>query len=249
VQGYVYAAYRARAALARRAGDADHADACEHRAADLRNRFDSDFWLPDMGHYALALDGDKRPVDALASNIGHTLWTGVARPERASDVAARLCAPEIFTGWGIRTLSSSNPAYNPMSYQRGSVWPHDTALAVAGLARYGHHDAARRIGLGLLDAAEAQDGRLPELFCGLSRDDVPQPVDYPTACSPQAWSSAASLLVLRTLLGFDPDVPSGRLDVAPIPLDGVGELVLDGVPVGDRRVRLSATAPLSRPEP
>jgi glycogen debranching enzyme len=241
VQGYVYAAYRARAALARRAGDVGRADACDSRASDLRDSFDRDFWLPERGYYALALDGDKRPVDALTSNIGHTLWTGVARPERASAVADRLCSPEMFTGWGIRTLSSSNPAYNPMSYQRGSVWPHDTAITVAGLARYGHHEAARRIGLALLDAARDQGGRLPELVCGLSRDDVPRPVAYPTACSPQAWSSAAPLLVLRTLLGFEPDVPTGRLDVTPIPLEGVAELVLDEVPVGDRRVRLSAT--------
>jgi glycogen debranching enzyme len=151
----------------------------------------------------------------------------------------------MFTGWGVRTLAASNPAYNPMSYQRGSVWPHDTALIVAGLARYGHRDAARRIGLGLLDAAHDQDGRLPELFCGLSRDDVERPVAYPTSCSPQAWSSAASLLVLRTLLGFSPDVPAGRLEVDPIPLDGVGELVLDRVPVGADRIRLTASHPHS----
>jgi glycogen debranching enzyme len=155
----------------------------------------------------------------------------------------------MFTGWGVRTLSSSNPAYNPMSYQRGSVWPHDTAIAVAGLGRYGHHEAARRIGLGLLDAARDQGGRLPELFCGLSRGDVSRPLAYPTACSPQAWSSAAPLLVLRTLLGFEPDVPAGRLAVAPIPLDGVAELVLDGVPLGDRRVRLTGTPTAETPEP
>src|SRR3954447_13520462 len=164
LQGYVYDAKRRGARLARVVwDDRALADRLEEEAAALKDRFNRDFWLADRGYYALALDGDKKPVDSLASNIGHTLWAGVARPERAAEVAERLGSPELFTGWGVRTLASSNPAYNPMSYQRGSVWPHDTAIAVAGLARYGHLGTARRIALGLLDAAEHEGGRMPEL--------------------------------------------------------------------------------------
>jgi glycogen debranching enzyme len=247
VQGYVYAAYRARAALARRAGDHDRARDCDARADRLRLRFDRDFWLEGAGCYALALDGAKRQVDAVASNMGHVLWTGLARPDRAARVARLLAGPDLFSGWGVRTLASSMAAYDPLSYQRGSVWPHDTAIAVAGLTRYGHRHEAATIGRGLLQAARHQGDRLPELLGGFARDDVASPVPYPTACSPQAWASAAPLLVLRTLLGLDPDVPAGRVQVAPARLDDVRELVLDGVPVAGGRltVRLDGSAELT----
>jgi glycogen debranching enzyme len=238
VQGYVYAAYRARAALARRAGDADRARACDERADKLRDRFAQDFWLPDRRCYALALDGGKRQVDAVASNMGHCLWTGIAAHEHAAHVARHLVSPELFSGWGVRTLATDMAAFNTMSYHCGSVWPHDTAIAVAGLARYGFTDEAARIGLALLEAARDQGGRLPELFTGLARDDVTAPVAYPTSCSPQAWASAAPLLVLRALLRLEPDRGGDGVQVDPIPLDGVHELVLDGVPVGDRRLRV-----------
>jgi glycogen debranching enzyme len=239
VQGYVYAAYHARAALARRAGDDDRARDCEQKARALRERFDRDFWMPERGYYALALDGDKRQVDSLASNMGHCLWTGIATAERAAEVARRLTSSDLFSGWGVRTLARSMAAYNPMSYHCGSVWPHDTAIAVAGLARYGCTDEAATIGLGLLEAAKDQDGRLPELFTGLARDDVSRPVQYPTSCSPQAWASAAPLLVLRSLLRLEPDATAGSVTVDPVGLKDVGELVLDGVPVGDRRLRVT----------
>ncbi len=185
MQGYVYAAYRARAALARRAGDAAQARDLAAKADQLRARFDRDFWLGDRGWYALALDADKRPVDALASNMAHCLWTGLARPERAAEVARRLVSPELFSGWGVRTLATSMTAYDPVSYQRGSVWPHDTAIAVAGLARYGHVHEASTLGR-TPRRGRRPGGRLPELFAGYSRDDVSSPVAYPTSCSPQA---------------------------------------------------------------
>jgi glycogen debranching enzyme len=247
VQGYVYAAYRARAALARRAGDAARARDLAAKADQLRARFDRDFWLGDRGWYALALDAAKRPVDALASNMAHCLWTGLARPDRAAEVARRLVSPELFSGWGIRTLATSMTAYDPVSYQRGSVWPHDTAIAVAGLARYGHVHEASTLGRGLLDAAGAQGGRLPELFAGFARDDVSSPVAYPTSCSPQAWASAAPLLVLRSLLGLEPDAPAGRVRVRRTDLDDVRELVLDGVPLAGGRltVRTDGTGEVS----
>jgi glycogen debranching enzyme len=245
VQGYVYAAYCARAALARRGGDDHRAQECEQRARDLRERFDRDFWIPDRGYYAMALDTDKNQVDGLASNMGHCLWTGIATHERAQEVAGHLVSDELFSGWGVRTLATSMASFNPMSYHCGSVWPHDTAIAVAGLARYGFTDAAATIGRALLEAAHDQGGRLPELFTGLARDDVGRPVAYPTACSPQAWASAAPLLVLRSLLRLDPDPASGSVTIEPVPLKDVDELVLDRVPVGDGDVRVSAAGEVS----
>jgi glycogen debranching enzyme len=245
VQGYVYGAYQARAALARRAGDDGLARDCEQKARGLRDRFDRDFWMPEHGHYALALDGEKRRVDALASNMGHCLWTGIALPERARETAGRLTSSELFTGWGVRTLATSMASFNPMSYHCGSVWPHDTAIAVAGLARYGFTREAATIGLALLEAAEDEDGRLPELFTGLARDDVSRPVAYPTSCSPQAWASAAPLLVLRSLLRLEPDAASGSVSIDPVALSDVGELVLDGVPVGNHRLRVTAAGDVS----
>ena len=154
----------------------------------LKSAFNDAFWLDGRGYYAIALDGDKRPVDALASNMAHCLWTGIIDEERAPSVVEHLMSPQMFTGWGIRTLASDMGAYNPMSYHNGSVWPHDNALAVDGLLRYGLVEQAQRVALGLLDAAECFDGRLPELFCGFDRGQFETPVAYPTSCSPQAWA-------------------------------------------------------------
>jgi glycogen debranching enzyme len=215
VQGYVHAAYRARADLARWAGDEATARRCEERAGALRAAFDERFWLPDRGWYALALDGAKRPVDALTSNPGHCLWSGIVAEDRAPLVAERLLAPELFSGWGVRTLASSMGAYDPVSYHDGSVWPHDCALVAAGLARYGFAEEARRVAVAVLEAAERFGGRLPELFCGFDRAEFGEPVPYPTSCSPQAWASAAPVQLLRTLTGFDPVLPEGRVSVAP----------------------------------
>jgi glycogen debranching enzyme len=241
VQGYVYAAYRARAALARQTADILRAEECEERTAALRERFNRDFWLPERGCFALALDGNKTQVDAVASNMGHCLWTGIATPEHAAAVARHLTSPEVFSGWGVRTLAASMASYNPMSYHCGSVWPHDTAIAVAGLMRYGFVEDAQRIALALLDAAAADDGRLSELFTGLARDDVRSPVSYPSACSPQAWSAAAPLLLLRALLRLDPDVPAGRLFLDPALPEQFGEVVLDGVPLAGCRLTITGT--------
>jgi glycogen debranching enzyme len=233
VQGYTYAAMVARAELARRAGESDLAAHWEQRAGRLRGSFDEHFWLEGRGHHALALDGSKRPVDSLTSNIGHCLWTGIVRPERASSVAAHLTSPEMFSGWGVRTLASSMGAYNPMSYHNGSVWPHDSAIVAAGLMRYGFTEGATTVARGVLDAARATGGRLPELFCGFDREEGEPPVPYPTACSPQAWAAAAPLLVLRTLLRLDPRAPDGRVHLAPVVPDSLLPLVVSGVRLGE----------------
>ena len=239
VQGYAYAAYLSRAEIADQMGDDALAQRCAARATALRTAFNRDYWLPDRGYFALALDRDKRPVDSLASNVGHCLWTGIVDEDKAAIVADRLVGPEMFTGWGVRTLASSMAAYNPMSYHNGSVWPHDNAIIVAGLMRYGLVEQAQLVSQGLLDAGEAFAGRLPELFCGFDRGDFDAPIPYPTSCSPQAWAAASPLLVLRSLLRFDPAVPEGRVWFAPVLPAELAELRLDNVPLAGGRIALS----------
>ena len=241
VQGYAYAAYVARAGIAERAGETGMAERWADRAAALRVSFNRDFWLPEQGWFALGLDRDKRPIDSLASNIGHCLWTGIVDEDKAEMVAEHLLSPEMFTGWGVRTLASSMAAYNPMSYHNGSVWPHDNALIAAGLMRYGYVEHAQRIASGLIDAAARFGGRLPELFCGFDRTEFETPVPYPTSCSPQAWAAASPLLLLRTLLRLDPDVPSGRVWLAPAVPGGLGDLRIERLTVGGARMTVAVT--------
>jgi glycogen debranching enzyme len=236
VQGYVYAAYVARAHFAHEAGDIEGRDRFAAKAAALKEAFNRDFWLEDKGWFALGLDARKKPIDSLASNMGHCLWTGIVDEERAEQVARRLASEEMFTGWGVRTLASSMGGYNPVSYHCGSVWPHDTAIVAAGLARYGFHREAQRLILGMLDAGAATGGRLPELFSGLERSEYPVPVDYPTSCSPQAWSAASSLLALRTLLRFDPWIPYGKVWVSPQLPEEIGYLRVEHIPLAGSRV-------------
>ncbi len=211
VQGYAYAAFLTRANFAREAGDMEVATCWSERAAALRHQFNEAFWLPDRGYFALALDAQKRPVDAMTSNMGHCLWTGIVDDDKAASVARHLLSPEMFSGFGVRTLGTNMGAYNPMSYHNGSVWPHDNAIVAAGLMRYGFVAEAQRITMALLDASERLGGRLPELFCGFDRKEFNVPIAYPTSCSPQAWSAAAPLYLLRTLLRFDPWVPFGKV--------------------------------------
>jgi glycogen debranching enzyme len=216
VQGYVYAAYRARAELAEHAGDHSGARLWRKKAKQLRRAFNEKFWLPERGWFAVGLDRDKRPIDSLTSNIGHCLWTGIVDADKAAVVARQLMSDDMFSGWGIRTLAQSMGAYNPMSYHNGSVWPHDNAICAAGLMRYGYVDHAQRVAESILDAAEHFGGRLPELFCGFGRQEFGAPVPYPTSCSPQAWAAAAPLLLVHTLLRFTPEMPTGQLWCAPV---------------------------------
>lgn len=244
VQGYWYAALLARAELAEALGEASHAERLRERARRLHARFTEAFWLPEKGWYAVALDGHKRPVDALTSNIGHCLWTGIATDEHAAAVVERLSGAEMDSGFGLRTLATTMGAYNPMSYHNGSVWPHDTAIAVAGLLRYRHIPGAvalaERLASGLLDGAAAFGGRLPELFCGFPRSQFASPVPYPTSCSPQAWASAAPLLLLRSFLGLDPHVPHRTPSLSPRLPGEWGRVALTNLRLGDATVQIEA---------
>jgi glycogen debranching enzyme len=241
VQGYAYAAYLARSHFAREAGDEVLAAEWVSRAEVIKRRFNEEFWLPEQGYFAMALDRDKRPVDALGSNIGHCLWTGIVDEDKAASVAAHLMSPAMFTGFGVRTLSSDMGAYNPVSYHNGSVWPHDNAIIANGLMRYGFIEDAQRIALGLFDAAKLMGGRLPELFSGFDRSEFPTPVPYPTSCSPQAWSAASPLYLLRTLLRFDPWMPSQKVWCDPAVPESLLPLRIEGVHLGGARIGVEVT--------
>ncbi|CAN5696268.1 glycogen debranching N-terminal domain-containing protein [soil metagenome] len=236
VQGYTYAAYVARAHFAHEAGDEATAAVYQAKAADLKVAFNRDFWLEDRQWFAMALDGDKRPLDALTSNMGHCLWTGIIDRDKAAAVAGHLLSPAMFNGWGIRTLATTMVGYNPISYHNGSVWPHDSAIVTAGLMRYGFVEEAQRVVMGLLDAAGAVGGRLPELFGGLDRSELPIPLGYPASCSPQAWAAASPLLLLRHLLRFDPWLPHGKLWLDPVVPKAIGRLRVGHIPLGGGRL-------------
>jgi glycogen debranching enzyme len=235
VQAYVYSAYRARAGLAEADGDAATAQQWRSKAARLKAAFNLAFWMPERQAFALALDGAKQQVDAIASNMGHCLWTGIVDADKAAPVAAHLAGPTLCSGFGVRTLATDMTAYNPMSYHNGSVWPHDTAITVAGLARYGFTDEAQRISVALIEASQHFGGRLPELFCGFDRTEFPSPVPYPTSCTPQAWAAAASRLILRSLLQLNPDVPHGEVQLFPTLPDRWLPLRVEKIPVAGKR--------------
>ncbi len=233
VQGYVYAAFRARAHIATEAGDHELAASYGERARELKRRFNEAFWVEtDGGGYlAMGLDRDKRKIDGVGSNMGHALWTGIVDLEKAPHVARALVSDGMFSGWGIRTLSESMQGYNPLSYHCGSVWPHDNALCAAGLMRYGFVDEAHQVMRGQVDASPWFGNLLPELFGGLDRARFGFPVSYPTSCSPQAWAAASPLLFLRTMLRFEPDFRNSKLHLAPAIPDWIGRLRLERIPV------------------
>ena len=191
---------------ARRLGKQSLGDALDAQATKLAERFEAAFWCEDIGTYALALDGQKRPCRVRTSNAGQVLFSGIAAPERAEAVMRDLMRPSFFSGWGIRTVAREERRYNPMSYHNGSVWPHDNALIAAGFARYGHKSAIDRVFKGLFDAASYMDlRRLPELYCGFQRGRQRGPTLYPVACSPQAWAAGTPLMLLQSSLGLEFD--------------------------------------------
>ncbi len=238
VQGYVYDAKLRAAEMAREVWrDRALAERLEREAGELRDRFDKAFWVEERGgYYALALDGDKRQVDSLCSNVGHLLWSGIVPPERVDAIVDRLMGDELWSGWGIRTMSTGDAAYNPLSYHNGTVWPHDTSLVAWGLARYERWPEAQRIIQRMFIAASRFGYQLPEVFAGMRRSETPFPIAYPTAARPQAWAAGTPVLLLQLLLGLQPDRRRHALEtVAPPDLPSwAGTIRLSGVRAFDR---------------
>ena len=250
-QAYAWQAKRLMAGLFRRDLDVERADDLERQAGDLRDRFERAFWMEDLGCYALALEQGVRPCRVITSNPGHALWTGIVPDDHAQTTMRRLMAPDMFSGWGIRTLSSKERRYNPIGYHLGTVWPHDNALIGAGFRRYGLDREATRILTSLVDAANAfPHDRLPELFAGFERADHAAPVSYPVACHPQAWSAASVPYLIDRLLGLEPDGFQRRLRVVrPVMPAFVHEVELRGLTVAGAQADLrferpSPTSPL-----
>jgi glycogen debranching enzyme len=210
------------------------------RSETLRAAVEDRFWLEELGYYALALDGAGKPCGVRASNAGHLLFTGLPSPERAEHVMAQLLAPPFNSGWGIRTLARGEMRFNPMSYHNGSVWPHDTALCTAGIARYGARDGVVRLMSGIFEAAVRFEMRLPELFCGFSRAAGEGLVAYPVACLPQAWSAGAVFMMLQACLGLSVDGCRERIHVdrPRLPI-GIDQLTINRLAVGNATVDLT----------
>src|SRR5204863_9041752 len=239
VQGYVYDAKRRVAELAREVWrDRELAARLDKEADELRERFDEAFWVEGRGgFYALALDRDKQQVDSLCSNIGHLLWSGIVPPERVDAIVDQLMGPALWSGWGVRTMSSGDAGYNPLSYHNGTVWPHDNSLIAWGLARYARWPEAQRIVHRMLVAAAYFNYQLPEVFAGVPRAETPFPIAYPTAARPQAWAAGTPVLLLQILLGLQPDRRRQLLEtVAPLELPSwAGDVRLSGVRAYDRQ--------------
>jgi glycogen debranching enzyme len=229
LQGYAYDARVRTARLAREVWHDDAtADRLERDAADLKARFNADFWVDDGDFFALALDGDKNQVPTLTSNMGHLLWSGIVDDSKADAVVNHIMGDRLFSGWGVRTLATGQAAFNPLSYHDGTVWPHDNGLIAAGLARYRRREEAGRIAVAMFEAAGHFDHRLPEVFAGYPRSLTQFPVEYPTACSPQAWAAGTPLLLIRVLLGLEP-YGHGLTSIPHVP-HVMGSLGVIGVP-------------------
>ena len=242
VQGYVFAAKRHASKLARALGEEGEGERLSGEAEFLRQRFENEFWCEDLQSYALALDGDKKPCRVRASNAGHALFAEIASPERARLVARSLLASQAFSGWGVRTLSAGQPRYNPMSYHNGSVWPHDNAMIALGLARYGMKAEVLRVTSAMFTAARYQElRRLPELFCGFRRRSHLGPTPYPVACSPQAWSAAASFALIGACLGIQLDHKGQQVILRdPVLPEGLDDLEIRNFRLGSSRFHLRA---------
>ncbi|MBB6637952.1 amylo-alpha-1,6-glucosidase [Cohnella thailandensis] len=233
VQGYVYQAKSRLAPVLEKLGRKEKADKLRAEAAKLKQALDSAFWMEDEAYYAIALDGENEQVRSVTSNPGHLLMSGILSPEKARLVAERLIAPDMFSGYGIRTMSAEATGYNPMSYHDGSVWPHDNSLILLGLSRTGQLEAARTVVGGLLkSAAQFEYARLPELFCGYG-DEIGYPVSYPVACSPQAWAAGTSIVILQAMLGLEPNALEGTFKLSPFLPEGIDRLVVRHLPVGE----------------
>jgi len=241
VQGYVYAAWLGIADLFERIGEQANANRLRRDAKQLRERFNRDFWIEAKGCYALALQKDGRPAAVVSSNPGQALWTGITDETKARRTIDRLMAPDMYSGWGVRTLSTEERAYNPIAYHLGTVWPHDNSLLAAGFRRFGRDKEALRIFQGLFDAAfHFHAHQLPEVFCGFSRQEYEIPVNYPVACHPQAWAAGTLPFLVTILLGLEPDAFGKRLRIIhPILPPGLDRLDVQGLRVGKSSVDLA----------
>ncbi len=241
VQGYVYQAKIGMARLLRRRGQTDTADRLEREAVDLRARFNRDFWMEDLRFYAQALDGNKRHVRSITSNPGHCIWSGICDLDKAHAVATRLMERDMFSGWGLRTLSTQSPNFNPMSYHNGSVWPHDTSIIALGLRRLGRDEEAIQLVAGVIEAGfRFDEARLPELFCGFPRDRRfnSSPAAYIVSCSPQAWAAGCVFMLLQSMLDLRPDVAGGAVYATPLLPSLFTRVELKHMRVGRHRVDL-----------
>jgi len=239
LQGYVYAAWVGMAVMLDALGRHDRAESFRDKARTLFERFNATFWDEQQQAYALCLDPSKPRVMSVSSNPGHLLWSGIVPPSRASAVVHRLMAPDMWSGWGVRTLSADHPAYNPHDYQLGAVWPHDNGLIALGFKRYGFHAEAARISGGGIDAGSRfLLHRLPEVFAGTSRDDSPFPIQYLGANVPQAWAAGSVLQLIRAILGVSADVEDGVVNVDPFLPEWLTDLQIEGMPVGNQRINV-----------
>jgi glycogen debranching enzyme len=240
VQGEVYLAWSSMADLFERDGDGETAQKLRQRAKRLFEAFNDAFWLDDEKYYAFCRQADGAFSKSIASNPAHALWTGIVAPQHAADVAKRVLQPDMFSGWGVRTLSAQDASYNPVDYQVGSVWPHDNAIIVAGMHRYGFNDEACRVFTALMQAAaQFQHFRLPEVFAGYDQSYASKPVKYPVACNPQAWAAGAIPLILQMALGLKPDAFNHRLHIQrPRLPDWLRWVVVRELRVGEAKVDL-----------
>jgi len=235
VQGYVFDAKRR---FAEMYPDSDLAKKVMAESNTLKEKYNEVYWLPDKNFYAEALDKDKRKVDSITTNPCHNFWSGILPPERANIIAGRIMEPDMYSGWGIRTLASSEVAYDPQSYHNGSVWPHDNSIIAWGLKRYGYSAEANKIITSLLEASKYFDYRLPELFCGYPRKDNEAPVIYHSTCSPQAWASGSIVLFMQTMLGLYPDAPNNFLYVKPDLPEWMKLVTIKNLVVGDEKISI-----------
>jgi glycogen debranching enzyme len=233
LQGYVFAAWTGMAEIYDALGQADRAAEMRAKAQALFDKFNEVFWDEEFGGYAYALDGEKQKVLTSVSNVGHLLWSGIVPPERAAKVVARLMAPDMFSGWGVRTLSADHPLYSPIAYHNGSVWPHDNGLISQGFARYGFHAEAAILARAVSGAAsQFALHQIPELYAGLASAETPFPVQVPGANVPQAWAAGSAFSFVTALLGIEPDAPNGKLHLTPALPPWLPDVTLRGLRVG-----------------
>ena len=236
VQGYVYQAKKGMAEIFFYLGEKDKAKKLEKEAQELKVRFNKDFWMEDKKYFAFGLDYHKKQIASITSNPGHCLYSGIVNQDKSEAVVKKLLSDEMSNGWGIRTMGEKEVGYNPMSYHNGSVWPHDNSIIIKGLTRYNYHREAIKVSNGLIKASQYfKYNRLPELFCGFSHKETKKPIEYPVACSPQAWGCGSIYLIIQSLLGINLDVTNNRIYLKPILPDRINKVEIKNLKIGDNR--------------